>query len=72
MLVIGIPLGVLTGRVGWNTVGGAATSSCRCPRHRSSRIAVAALGLVVFATLVALVPARLSVRRTVGLTLRAE
>ena len=70
-LVIGIPLGVLTGRIGWNTVA-SGNFVVPLPATPLIGIAVAALGLVGFATLVALVPARLSVRRTVGSTLRAE
>ena len=70
-LVIGIPLGTLTGRIGWNTVA-RGNFVVPLPATPLIGIAVAAFGLVVFATLVALVPARLSVRRTVGSTLRAE
>ena len=70
-LVIGIPLGVLTGRIGWNTVA-SGNFVVPLPATPLVAIAIAALGLVAFATLVALVPARLSVRRTVGPTLRAE
>ena len=70
-LVIGIPLGALTGRIGWNAVA-RGNFVVPLPATPLIGIAFAALGLVVFATLVALVPARLSVRRTVGSTLRAE
>jgi hypothetical protein len=70
-LMIGIPLGVLTGRIGWNTVA-SGNFVVPLPATPLIGISVAALGLVVFAILVALIPARLSVRRTVGSTLRAE
>jgi putative ABC transport system permease protein len=70
-LVIGVPLGILAGRLGWNAV---ARSLYVAPAVAipGAAIAAAALGVLVVAFLAALPPAGLVLRRSPGSTLRTE
>jgi putative ABC transport system permease protein len=70
-LAIGIPLGLLAGRFGWKAV---ADTLYLAPSPQMPIIAtlLVALGLLVFSAALAIVPARLSVRRSPGESLRTE
>jgi hypothetical protein len=70
-LVIGVPTGILAGRFGWRVVANGlhVTTISAVPLIWLTLIAV---GLIVFAVLVAMIPARLALRRTPGSALRTE
>jgi ABC-type lipoprotein release transport system permease subunit len=70
-LIIGVPAGILAGRFGWRVVtnGLHVTTVSAVPLVWLTLIAV---GLIVFAVLVAMIPAYLALRRTPGSALRSE
>jgi len=70
-LVVGVPLGILAGRVGWTAV---ARSLYVDPAVAIpvAALAAVALGLLAVSILAALPPASVVLRRTPGATLRAE
>src|SRR5262249_23491768 len=70
-LVVGVPLGILAGRVGWTAV---ARSLYVGPAVAVPVVALTAvgLGLLVVSSIAALPPAAFVLRRTPGSTLRAE
>ena len=70
-LVIGIPLGIVAGNIGWSAI---AHSLYVAPATVVPFLAIAAAGagLLVLSNLIALAPARSAVRRSPGGALRAE
>jgi putative ABC transport system permease protein len=70
-LVLGIPVGVLAGRIGWTAVAHSlyVTPAVAIP---AGPVALVALAVLVVACLVAVPPASLLLRRSPGSTLRTE
>jgi putative ABC transport system permease protein len=70
-LVVGVPFGVVVGRIGWRAVA-SRVFVAPITTVRLTAIALLALGLAVFAGLVALASTRVVLRLRPGSTLRAE
>jgi len=70
-IVLGVPLGVLAGKLGWSVVANDLYIAPE-PLVPVLAIAIVGFGLLAFANLVAIVPARLLARRPPSTILRAE
>jgi hypothetical protein len=69
--VIGVPLGIIAGRLLWNLFAGA-IDVVPAPSVPAPDIALIVIGSLVLANLVAVLPARLAARTPTALLLRAE
>ncbi len=69
--LIGVPLGLILGRILWNAFAGA-IYAVPVPTSPAAVVALIALGALVLANIVAAVPARLAARTRTALLLRTE